>query len=85
MRRKTYINKLYHGGGEGLSLPDAPAQQVTLQVRPGPAGSQGMNGGIQDAHYLAWKLAGALQGGESVLFTESLLPGTTFLVFQIAA
>jgi 2-polyprenyl-6-methoxyphenol hydroxylase-like FAD-dependent oxidoreductase len=44
-----------------------------------------MNGGIQDAYYLAWKLAGALQGGESVLFTESLLPGTTFLLFQIAA
>jgi 2-polyprenyl-6-methoxyphenol hydroxylase-like FAD-dependent oxidoreductase len=30
-----------------------------------PAGGLGMNGGIQDAHNLAWKLAGALQGGDT--------------------
>jgi 2-polyprenyl-6-methoxyphenol hydroxylase-like FAD-dependent oxidoreductase len=29
-----------------------------------PTGGQGMNGGIQDAHNLAWKLAGALGGGD---------------------
>ncbi len=29
-----------------------------------PAGGQGMNAGIQDAHNLAWKLAAALNGGE---------------------
>jgi 2-polyprenyl-6-methoxyphenol hydroxylase-like FAD-dependent oxidoreductase len=29
-----------------------------------PKGGQGMNGGIQDAHNLAWKLAGALRGGD---------------------
>lgn len=34
-----------------------------------PAGGQGMNSGIQDAHNLAWKLAGALAGGDE----ESLL------------
>ena len=28
-----------------------------------PAGGQGMNSGIQDAHNLAWKLAAALRGG----------------------
>lgn len=30
-----------------------------------PAGGQGMNSGIQDAHNLAWKLARALAGGDS--------------------
>lgn len=30
-----------------------------------PAGGQGMNSGIQDAHNLAWKLARALGGGDS--------------------
>jgi 2-polyprenyl-6-methoxyphenol hydroxylase-like FAD-dependent oxidoreductase len=30
-----------------------------------PVGGQGMNGGIQDAHNLAWKLAGALRGGHA--------------------
>ncbi len=34
-----------------------------------PAGGLGMNGGIQDAHNLAWKLAYALRGGD----TERLL------------
>jgi len=34
-----------------------------------PAGGQGMNSGIQDAHNLAWKLARALAGGPA----ESLL------------
>jgi 2-polyprenyl-6-methoxyphenol hydroxylase-like FAD-dependent oxidoreductase len=34
-----------------------------------PAGGQGMNSGIQDAHNLAWKLARALRGGHA----ESLL------------
>jgi 2-polyprenyl-6-methoxyphenol hydroxylase-like FAD-dependent oxidoreductase len=29
-----------------------------------PVGALGMNGGIQDAHNLAWKLAGALRGGD---------------------
>ncbi|MGH7278034.1 MAG: FAD-dependent monooxygenase [Candidatus Rokuibacteriota bacterium] len=29
-----------------------------------PAGGQGMNGGIQDAHNLAWKLARTLAGGQ---------------------
>lgn len=30
-----------------------------------PAGGQGMNSGIQDAHNLAWKLARALNGGDA--------------------
>ncbi len=30
-----------------------------------PAGGQGMNSGIQDAHNLAWKLAYALKGGDA--------------------
>jgi 2-polyprenyl-6-methoxyphenol hydroxylase-like FAD-dependent oxidoreductase len=30
-----------------------------------PAGGQGMNAGIADAHNLAWKLAGALRGGDA--------------------
>jgi 2-polyprenyl-6-methoxyphenol hydroxylase-like FAD-dependent oxidoreductase len=30
-----------------------------------PAGGQGMNSGIQDAHNLAWKLARALSGGDA--------------------
>jgi 2-polyprenyl-6-methoxyphenol hydroxylase-like FAD-dependent oxidoreductase len=34
-----------------------------------PAGGLGMNGGIQDAHNLAWKLAAALDGGD----TDALL------------
>jgi 2-polyprenyl-6-methoxyphenol hydroxylase-like FAD-dependent oxidoreductase len=34
-----------------------------------PAGGQGMNSGIQDAHNLAWKLARAIAGGDA----ESLL------------
>jgi hypothetical protein len=29
-----------------------------------PVGGQGMNGGIQDAHNLAWKLAAVLRGGD---------------------
>ncbi|MFN3432606.1 MAG: FAD-dependent monooxygenase, partial [Candidatus Sericytochromatia bacterium] len=30
-----------------------------------PVGGQGMNGGIQDAHNLAWKLARAVMGGDA--------------------
>jgi hypothetical protein len=32
-----------------------------------PAGGQGLNGGIQDAHNLSWKLARALRGGRESL------------------
>jgi 2-polyprenyl-6-methoxyphenol hydroxylase-like FAD-dependent oxidoreductase len=36
-----------------------------------PAGGFGMNGGIQDAHNLAWKLAHALRGGEADRLLDS--------------
>ncbi len=36
-----------------------------------PAGGQGMNAGIQDAHNLAWKLAFALRGGNVDLLLDS--------------
>ncbi len=36
-----------------------------------PAGGQGMNAGIQDAHNLAWKLAYALRGGDSKALLDS--------------
>jgi 2-polyprenyl-6-methoxyphenol hydroxylase-like FAD-dependent oxidoreductase len=36
-----------------------------------PAGAQGMNSGIQDAHNLAWKLAAALDGGAEEQLLES--------------
>jgi 2-polyprenyl-6-methoxyphenol hydroxylase-like FAD-dependent oxidoreductase len=36
-----------------------------------PAGGMGMNGGIQDAHNLAWKLAAALDGGDTERLLES--------------
>ncbi|HZO87157.1 MAG TPA: FAD-dependent monooxygenase [Chthonomonadaceae bacterium] len=36
-----------------------------------PAGGQGMNSGIQDAHNLAWKLANALRGGDAEVLLES--------------
>jgi len=36
-----------------------------------PAGGLGMNGGIQDAHNLAWKLAEALAGGDAEALMES--------------
>ncbi len=36
-----------------------------------PAGGQGMNAGIQDAHNLAWKLAAALQGGDERRLLDS--------------
>jgi len=36
-----------------------------------PAGGQGMNAGIADAHNLAWKLARALHGGDGVTLLES--------------
>lgn len=36
-----------------------------------PAGAFGMNGGIQDAHNLAWKLAAALDGGNMELLLDS--------------
>lgn len=36
-----------------------------------PAGGQGMNSGIQDAHNLAWKLAHALRGGEAEPLLDS--------------
>jgi hypothetical protein len=36
-----------------------------------PVGGQGMNAGIQDAHNLAWKLAGALRGGDSQRLLDS--------------
>lgn len=36
-----------------------------------PAGGQGMNSGIQDAHNLAWKLARALAGGDAELLLAS--------------
>ncbi|HEY0798113.1 MAG TPA: FAD-dependent monooxygenase [Candidatus Baltobacteraceae bacterium] len=36
-----------------------------------PAGGQGMNAGIADAHNLAWKLARALGGGDTALLLES--------------
>jgi len=35
-----------------------------------PAGGQGMNSGIQDAHNLAWKLARALRGGSEGLLAS---------------
>ena len=36
-----------------------------------PAGGLGMNGGIQDAHNLAWKLALALRGGDAERLLDS--------------
>jgi 2-polyprenyl-6-methoxyphenol hydroxylase-like FAD-dependent oxidoreductase len=36
-----------------------------------PAGGQGMNSGIQDAHNLAWKLARALAGGDAEALLSS--------------
>jgi len=36
-----------------------------------PAGGFGMNGGIQDAHNLAWKLANALNGGDTDRLLDS--------------
>lgn len=36
-----------------------------------PASGQGMNGGIHDAHNLAWKLAAALNGGDAERLLES--------------
>ncbi|MFI5385641.1 MAG: FAD-dependent oxidoreductase [Fimbriimonadales bacterium] len=36
-----------------------------------PAGGQGMNAGIQDAHNLAWKLASALNGFDAELLLKS--------------
>jgi 2-polyprenyl-6-methoxyphenol hydroxylase-like FAD-dependent oxidoreductase len=36
-----------------------------------PVGGLGMNGGIQDAHNLAWKLAGALLGGDQDRLLDS--------------
>jgi 2-polyprenyl-6-methoxyphenol hydroxylase-like FAD-dependent oxidoreductase len=36
-----------------------------------PVGGLGMNGGIQDAHNLAWKLAGALGGGDADRLLDS--------------
>lgn len=36
-----------------------------------PAGGQGMNGGIQDAHNLAWKLAAVLKGADEERFLGS--------------
>jgi flavin-dependent dehydrogenase len=36
-----------------------------------PAGGQGMNSGIQDAHNLAWKLARALKGGNAEALLRS--------------
>lgn len=36
-----------------------------------PAGGQGMNAGIQDAHNLAWKLASALDGGDVETLLDS--------------
>jgi hypothetical protein len=36
-----------------------------------PAGGLGMNGGIQDAHNLAWKLAAALRGGNTDRLLDS--------------
>ncbi|QBI21309.1 hypothetical protein ER308_18190 [Egibacter rhizosphaerae] len=36
-----------------------------------PAGGQGMNAGIQDAGNLAWKLAGALRGGDAHRLLDS--------------
>jgi 2-polyprenyl-6-methoxyphenol hydroxylase-like FAD-dependent oxidoreductase len=35
-----------------------------------PAGGQGMNSGIEDAHNLAWKLARTLEGGSDELLTS---------------
>ncbi|HVT13983.1 MAG TPA: FAD-dependent monooxygenase [Fimbriimonadaceae bacterium] len=36
-----------------------------------PAGGQGMNAGIQDAHNLAWKIERILKGGDAELFLKS--------------
>jgi len=36
-----------------------------------PAGGQGMNAGIQDAHNLAWKLAYTLRGGDADVLLDS--------------
>ena len=36
-----------------------------------PAGGQGMNAGIQDAHNLAWKLANAMHGGDADTLLDS--------------
>lgn len=36
-----------------------------------PAGGQGMNAGIQDAHNLAWKLAACLRGGHAEILLDS--------------
>jgi len=36
-----------------------------------PVGGQGLNGGIADAHNLAWKLANALRGGDAVRLLAS--------------
>ncbi|HSK84705.1 MAG TPA: FAD-dependent oxidoreductase [Rubrobacter sp.] len=59
-----------------IHLRSAPRFRVGRVVLAGdaahahsPAGGLGMNGGIQDAHNLAWKLAYALRGGD----TERLL------------
>jgi hypothetical protein len=54
-----------------IHLRSAPRFQVGRVLLAGeaahihsPAGGQGMNAGIQDAHNLAWKLAAALEGGD---------------------